>query len=316
MKGQGTHDRYAPPFLAEGSRGLLCGISAYLIWGGAFPLYFKALSEVPLLQIVAHRIVWSLVFLLFLNCGRWDGIRQALARRSLPLLMMTALLIATNWLLFIYAIVAGQILQASLGYFMTPLANVLLGRVFLRERLNPVQVLSLSLAMAGVLVSVIRFGSVPWIALVLALSFGFYGLLRKVVKADALAGLTVETALLAPLAGAYICFVAWRGDGVLFVSGLETDFLLVMAGVLTAVPLLLFAAAARRLRLTTIGFLQYIAPSLQFCLAIFVYGETFSGGQMVSFALIWASLFFYSWSAWRVVNPSRGKFSEKSPQSA
>ena len=303
------------PF-TEAGRGLLCGIGAYLIWGGVFPVYFKALGSVPLLQVVSHRIVWSLVFLLFLNCGRWEGIRRALTRRSLRILATTAILIAANWLLFIYAIVSGQILQASLGYFMTPLANVLLGLVFLRERLSRLQLLSLLLAASGVLVSILRCGSVPWIALILALSFACYGLLRKVVQADALAGLTIETALLAPIAGAYIVFVGVRGDGVFFVSGLSADFLLVMAGVMTAVPLLLFAAAARRLRLTTVGFLQYLSPSLQFCLAVFVYREPFSTVQLVSFTLIWISLFLYSWNAWRTLSDPQVKLSEKNPQAA
>jgi len=247
---------------------------------------------------------------MFLNCGRWEGVHRALGGRSLPILATTALLIAANWLLFIYAILAGQILQASLGYFMTPLANVLLGRIFLHEKLNRLQLLSLLMAAAGVLVSVVRYGSVPWISLVLALSFACYGLLRKVVKADALAGLTVETALLAPFAYGYMVFAAWRGEGVFFVFGMETYVLLMMAGVLTAVPLLLFAAAARRLRLTTLGFLQYLAPSLQFCLAIFVFDEACSEVLLASFSLIWSSLFFYSWDAWRSLIPSRLKFSE------
>lgn len=303
-------DRKAFTSFSEAGLGLFCGVGAYLIWGGLFPVYFKALGGVPLLQVVSHRIVWSLVFLLFLNCGRWEGFQRALGGRSLPILATTAILIAVNWLLFTYAIVAGQILQASLGYFMTPLANVLLGRVFLHERLNRLQLISLLLAAAGVLVSVLRYGGVPWISLALALSFACYGLLRKVVEADALAGLTVETALLAPLACGYMVFSAWRGEGVFFVFGMETYVLLMMAGVLTAVPLLLFAAAARRLRLTTIGFLQYLAPSLQFCLAVFLYGEAFSAVQLAGFSLIWASLIFYSWDAGRVLDGSLPKFSQ------
>ena len=282
--------------------GLCCGIGAYIIWGGIFPVYFKFLDTVPLLQIVCHRIIWSLLFLSLINCR--PGCYQALFAvfkdsRALQILLCTSLLIAANWLLFVYAIVSGQILQASLGYFITPLMNILLGLIFLQERLSRMQYFSLFLAVCGVSVSTWQHGGIPWIALVLALSFAFYGLLRKVVRANALTGLTFETALLAPLAGGYLLFCGWQGTGMFITSGPLISCLLLFAGILTAVPLLLFAIAARRLRMVTIGFLQYLSPTLQFLLAVLVFAEPFGGGQLLSFAFIWTALCCYSWSLWR-----------------
>ena len=308
-----THDHIADHSRLDAGLGLLCGFGAYLIWGGVFPVFFKELGSVPLLQIVSHRIAWSLVFLLlFLNVrrSRWQGVLQALGDgKSLLILATTAVLIAANWLLFIFAIVKGQILQASLGYFITPLMNVLLGLVFLHERLSRLQLVSLLLAAAGVGIATVRYEGIPWIALVLALSFACYGLLRKVVKADALAGLTVETALLTPVAVAYLLWAAWQGNGAFPAAGWKIDAFLVAAGVLTAVPLLLFAAAARKLRLATVGFLQYLAPTLQFLLAVFVYGEDFTALQLVSFVFIWSSLLCYSLDAWQTLAGQRKKIS-------
>ena len=295
------------PAHAEARTGLLYGVCAYLIWG-SFPVYFKAFGTVPPLQIVSHRIVWSLVFLMLLSFrpGRWDDIRRAVTdRRSLLILVTTAILIATNWLVFIIAVGRGQVLQSSLGYFITPFVSVLLGLIFLKEKLRRLQLVSLLLAATGVITLTLRYGSIPWTALTLALTFGSYGLLRKVVKTDALAGLTVETIVLAPLACAYLLVVAWRGEGAFLVEGLKINLLLMSAGVATAVPLLLFAAAARRLRLATIGFLQYITPTLHFLLAVVVYGEPFSSAHLTSFLCIWAGLICYSWDAWRALAAQR-----------
>jgi chloramphenicol-sensitive protein RarD len=300
-------DEPRAPSQAEAGTGLLYGVLAYLIWG-FFPVYFKAFGSVPPLQIVSHRIAWSVVFLLLLSLrpGRWGAIRTALSdRRSLLILVTTALLIATNWLVFIIAVGHAQVLQSSLGYFITPFVSVLLGLLFLKEQLRRLQLVALSLAAIGVITLTVRYGGIPWTALILATTFGSYGLLRKVVKADALAGLTVETILLAPLACGFLLYAAWRGEGAFLFSGLTVDLLLVSAGVVTAVPLLLFAAAARRLRLATIGFLQYITPTMHFLLAVIVYGEPFTSAHLASFLCIWAGLVVYSWDAWRALSAQR-----------
>lgn len=300
-------DELQAPSHAEAGTGLLYGVFAYLIWG-CFPVYFKAFGSIPSLQIVSHRIAWSVVFLMLLSFrpGRWGAIRTAMTdRRSLLILVTTAILIATNWLVFIIAVGHGQVLQSSLGYFITPFVSVLLGLVFLKEQLRRLQLVALILAAIGVITLTVRYGSIPWTALILAITFGSYGLLRKVVKTDALAGLTVETILLAPLACGYLLYAAWQGEGAFLKSGLTIDLLLMSAGVVTAIPLLLFAAAARRLRLATIGFLQYITPTMHFLLAVVVYGEAFSSAHLASFLCIWAGLICYSWDAWRALSAQR-----------
>jgi len=197
------------------------------------------------------------------------------------------------------------VLQSSLGYFITPFVSVLLGVIFLKEQLRRLQLVSLLLAAIGVVTLTVSYGSIPWAALMLAVTFGSYGLLRKVVTTDALAGLTVETILLAPLAGAFLVFAAWRGEGAFLTGGIKIDLLLMSAGVATSVPLLLFAAAARRLRLATIGFLQYITPTMHFLLAVIVYNEPFSPAHLASFLCIWAGLVCYSWDAWRALSAQR-----------
>jgi chloramphenicol-sensitive protein RarD len=301
-------DELQNPSHAEAGTGLLYGLFAYLIWG-CFPAYFKAFGSVPALQVVSHRIVWSVVFLTMLSLrpGRWNDLRVAMTdRRSLLILMTTAILIATNWLVFIIAVGHGQVLQSSLGYFITPFVSVLLGLTFLKEQLRRLQLIALLLAAAGVITLTLQYGSIPWSALILAVTFGSYGLLRKVVTTDALAGLTVETVLLAPLACAYLIYASWRGDGAFLTGDIQINLLLMSAGVATAVPLLLFAAAARRLRLATIGFLQYITPTMHFLLAVVVYNEPFTFAHLTSFLCIWAGLACYSWDAWRALCAQRG----------
>jgi chloramphenicol-sensitive protein RarD len=280
--------------------GLVCGVLAYLIWG-VFPVYFKFLGSVQSLQVVAHRVVWSLLFLFLLIAilRRVADVRAALkSGRSLLILVTTALLIAANWLIFIIAIDHAQILQASLGYFITPFVNILLGFLFLKERLRRMQLFGLLLATCGVILITVQYGRIPWAALTLALTFGSYGLLRKIVAVDALVGLTVETLLVAPIAVGYLIFVSYNGTGAFPFAGIKINSLLMFAGVVTAVPLLLFATAARSLKLATVGFLQYIAPTLQFLLAVLVYGESFTLSNLCSFILIWGGLCFYSVDAW------------------
>ena len=279
--------------------GLLFGLGAYLAWG-FIPAYFKLLTHVPPLTILAHRIVWSVAFLALLLTfqRKWGEVRGALrTRRTMLALLCSTALIAVNWYVFIWAIDHGQLLQASLGYFINPLVNVLLGVVVLRERLTRGQLAGLALATAGVVVMTVGAGGLPWIALSLAISFALYGLLRKTAPVAPLAGLSIETAILFPAAfllatGLLPLPGGHDADG----GGLSgrTLAMLSAAGVITAVPLLWFAAAARRLRLSALGFLQYLAPTCQFLLAVFAYDEPFSTRQLVAFALIWTALLAYT----------------------
>ncbi len=288
--------------------GVAFGLAAYFLWG-SFPVFFKALEGATPLEIVCHRIFWSVVFLLMLVTIRRQ-LGQIIVtlrnRQTLLTLCGSTLLIATNWLVFIYAVQHGEVLQSSLGYFITPLLSILLGFIFLRERLNSWQLFSVLLALIGVLNLAFHHGQFPWIALILATSFGLYGLLRKVAQVEAMIGLTVETLLLGPFALAYILYLTTQQESSFLVGTLRLDLLLPLSGVVTAIPLLLFVAAARRLQLATIGFLQYITPTLHFILAVGLYNETFTRGHLISFLFIWAGLGIYSsntiWksqTAWR-----------------
>ena len=271
--------------------GLLLGLGAYLLWG-VLPLYFKAIDHVGAMEIVAHRIVWSLFFLaaLVTVSGRWPAILAAVATpRVLMTLALTATLIAINWLVYIYAVVSGHVLEGSLGYYLNPLVNVLLGVVLLKERLSVFQKAAVGLAAVGVAILAAGAGDALWISLTLAASFALYGYLRKVAPVDSLEGLSIETAILAPLALGWIVWLQASGTGG-FLDTRGTDILLILGGAVTAVPLLLFTAAARRLPYSTLGFLQYIAPSLQFLLAVLVFGEPLTTAHIVCFAFIWTAL--------------------------
>jgi len=287
--------------LREARLGIAYGVACYAWWGLA-PLYFKAVKHVPATEVLAHRILWSVIMLIALV--RWkekgDLVRAAIAdRRTLLTLVATTALIAVNWLTFIWAIAHDQLLQASLGYYMNPLINVLLGALFLRERLRSIQWLCVALAGAGVTYLTVSGGKMPALAIILAVTFALYGLLRKTVRADALTGLLIETALLAPLSVGYLVLLFYKGDSVFGEHSRLTDLLLLAAGIVTATPLLWFSNAARRLRLTTLGFLQYIAPSLQFLLAVVFFGEAFTVVHKLSFACIWLALGIFTVDAWR-----------------
>ena len=273
--------------------GILYGIAAYASWG-VFPLYFKAVAGIPPTEVLAHRALWSFVMLAVIVgvLGRWKELWQELRSRKLFLLLtLSTLLIAANWLTYIYAVATGRVLQASLGYFISPLINVLLGVFFLRERLRSLASLSIGLALVGVLVLTALAGGVPWLALTMALTFSLYALVRKLMSVDGLMSLTVETLLMAPLALAFLGYLAAvggrqpEGPGILG--------LLMLSGPVTTVPLLFFGAAARRLRLTTMGIVQYLSPTLQFLLAVVVFGEPFSRAQLLSFACIWTAVVIY-----------------------
>ncbi len=279
--------------------GVLAGLAAYGAWG-LFPIYFKAVAHVPPFEVLAHRVLWAMPFTLALcwAMDRWRTLGAALgnpaARRTLA---VTCMVIAVNWFVYVWAIVNSRIMQASLGYYINPLVNVLLGVVFLGERLRGVQRVCVGLAAVGVGYITWHAGQPPVIPLVLALSFGTYGLLRKRAPVDALVGLCVECLFLYPLAVAYLGALLAQGRGSLVFGGMQTSMLLVFAGPLTSVPLIWFAAAARRLRLATLGFLQYVAPSLQLACAVFLYGEKFTHAHAVAFGFIWVALALYSWDA-------------------
>ncbi len=278
------------------NRGFLYGIAAYVIWG-FLPLYWKALQEVPAGEILANRIVWSFVFVMLLLAlrGNWRWLRPALKqRRVLLTFTATALLLGINWFTYIWAVNAGFVIETSLGYFINPLVNVLLGFVFLHERLRKGQLAAITLAVAGVLYLTFSYGAFPWIALTLAFTFGFYGLLRKTAPLGSSEGFALETAVLFLPALGVMGYLNQIGRGSFAQGSWQTSLLLMGVGVITAVPLLLFAAAARRITLTNIGLLQYIAPTIQFLLGVYVFDEPFGPERLVGFILIWTALIIYS----------------------
>lgn len=287
--------------------GALYGIAAYGFWG-LVPLYFKAVERVAPLEVLAHRVLWSVAFLAVLMVVRRNW-RTAIAavrdRRTLLILSATTVLIAVNWVTFIYAVAHDQVMQASLGYFINPLLSVLLGFVFLRERLRRWQQVSVGLAAVGVTYLALASGVVPGLALIMASTFGFYGLLRKIARVDTLSGLTVETSLLLAPALAFLVVQMARGQAAFGAGSARLDLLLMAAGLITAVPLLWFAAAAHRLPLATLGFLQYLAPTGHFLLAVLAFGEPFTHVQMISFGCIWTALVLYSADAVRNARPVR-----------
>ena len=272
--------------------GLAFGLIAYGAWG-FLPVYFKALAGVSPLLIVAHRIVWSLVLLVVLVSAfkGWAAVRNV-SRKSLITLAITALLIAVNWLLYVYAINSGHILAGSLGYYLNPLANILLGRFFLGEALSRRQWAAVAIAGFGVAVLAAGALATLWISLTLCLSFATYGLLRKQVAVDSVSGLTIETILLTPFALAYLLFAA-RGAAPVFGESSAQAMLLIAAGVVSTTPLLLFTEAARRLPYATVGMLQFIAPTVQFLLAVLAYGEPVTTAHAIAFAAIWSAVALY-----------------------
>jgi chloramphenicol-sensitive protein RarD len=279
---------------AASRRGFIYGVAAYGLWG-VLPIYFKLLEAVPPVDIVAQRVLWSIPVLAFLVSvtGGWTKVRQAFRERTTILLLIaSAALIGVNWVLYVYAVNSGHILAGSLGYYLNPLANVLLGRLVLKERLTKLQWVAVAIAAAGIAVLAVQALSQLWISLTLCASFATYGLVRKVAPVDALPGLTIETLLLAPLSLAWLVFSLAAGNHSFGISTNDT-LLLALAGLVTATPLLLFTAAARRLRLSTLGMLQFLAPTFQFVIAVFVYGEPFTRSHAIAFAAIWSALAIY-----------------------
>ncbi|XGJ91635.1 EamA family transporter RarD [Serratia marcescens] len=280
-------------------QGIFFALAAYFMWGIA-PAYFKLIQQVSADEILTHRIIWSFFFMLALiTLGRnWPKVRAACQnRKRLLLLAVTALLIGGNWLLFIWAVNNHHMLEASLGYFINPLVNVLLGMLFLGERFRRMQWVALALAFTGVLVQLWQFGSLPIIGLGLAFSFAFYGLLRKKIAIDAQTGMLIETLWLLPVAAAYLFLFADSPTSHLSANPWSLNLLLVAAGIVTTVPLLCFTAAATRLRLSTLGFFQYLGPTLMFLLAVTFYGETVGQDKLVTFGFIWAALILFTLDA-------------------
>ena len=278
------------------NKGIIYAAGAYIIWG-LLPLYWKALSGVPAGQILAHRIVWSLVFVGIILALRhnWSWLRGAIRKpRLLLTFALSGSLLAVNWFTYIWGVNAGFIVETGLGYFINPLVNVLLGYLVLKERLRPAQWLALSVALAGVLYLTFSYGAFPWIAMTLATSFGIYGLIRKTAPLNSAEGLFLETAVLFLPALGYLLLMETRGAGDFAHTDISTTLLLAGAGIVTSVPLMLFASGARRISLTSLGLLQYIAPTLQVMIGVFVFGEAFGPARIVGFGLIWLALGLYS----------------------
>jgi chloramphenicol-sensitive protein RarD len=283
--------RAIDPVSVEGGNGSLFALAAFGFWG-LTPIYYKLLPHVPPVEVLAHRVVWSVVFGgVFVTLSRsWPAVRAALGNgRTLRALALTASLVSINWLIYIWAVVNDQVMSTSLGYYINPLVNVLLGMLFLGERLGRARTLAVALAAIGTASLAFEVGGLPWISLSLAFSFGFYGLIRKRLGLPPLAALFVETLLVAPLALLALGWFSFQGQSA-FGTDLRTSLLLVLAGPVTLLPLLWFAEAARRLPLITVGFFQYLAPTLTFLLATLVYGEPFTPAWAVTFVLIWSGL--------------------------
>jgi chloramphenicol-sensitive protein RarD len=286
-------------------QGVIFGISAYGLWG-LIPLYFKAVGSVAPFEVLAHRAFWSFILLAVILrcCGRWGELWRQLHNVKIALMLVTtSALIATNWLVFIYAVKTQQVVQSSLGYFMNPLVNVFLGVVFLQERPRPCQMLSIALGILGVLVLTSLVGQFPWIAMVLALSMGFYGLLRKMMPVDSLMGVTVETLVMTPFALGYIGYLGSTHQN--SAGSWGTLGLLTLSAPATTIPLLLFGGAARRLQLSTLGFLQYLTPTMHFLLAVVAFREPFTSAHVISFGCIWTAVLIYTIDSLRTVQKNR-----------
>lgn len=286
---------------SESARGYAAAVGAYAMWGLVAPIYFKSVGAAGPAEIMAHRILWTVVVMaaLVFAVKSWDDIRRTVdTPRKLRVFALTTVLVTANWSIFVWAISQSRLVEASLGYFINPLINVALGVAFLGERLSRGQMVAVAVAGAGVLVMMEEAGVFPWLSLSLALSFGFYALMRKKEAVDPLTGLLAETALLLPLALGYLAwlgpagqFLGAAGDGV-------TGWLLLLAGPMTAIPLALFMYAGRRLTMSTLGLLQYIGPTGQLLLGVFLYGENFTGAHAVAFACVWSALAIYTGDAW------------------
>jgi chloramphenicol-sensitive protein RarD len=277
------------------SKGVWNGLAAYALWG-FFPIYWKLLHEVSALEVIGHRISWSFLLLIvvILLTRQWKNFRTAaLSPKVVGIYFLAGVLLTINWLIYVWGVNSGFIVETSLGYFINPLISVLLGVLFLRERLRSMQWVAVALAAAGVLYLTLTYGRPPWIALSLAASFGTYGLVKKLAPLGSLYGLTLETALVFPMALIYLVFMGTTGTGAFLHQGVLIDILLIGTGAVTSIPLLMFASAARQIPLTMIGILQYIAPTLQFLIGVFLYHESFDQSRFIGFSLVWLALIIF-----------------------
>jgi chloramphenicol-sensitive protein RarD len=281
-------------------KGVIYAVAAYVMWGLA-PMYFKLIDFIAAPEILVHRIIWSFALLIIITgvIKKWTAVQQVIKQpRTLLILLGSSVLLCCNWGLFIWAVNNDRILDASLGYYINPLLNVLLGVLFLGERLKRLQVAAFTLAAIGVLIQVIGFGSVPWVSLILATSFAFYGLIRKTIAVDSLTGLLIESTVMLPLAFIYWINFADSSAVNMMDNSWTLNLILIIAGVVTTAPLLCFIAGAKRIQYTTMGFLQYIGPSIMFVQAITLYDESVGADRWLTFAMIWLSLIAYSWHSY------------------
>ena len=277
------------------NKGTWLAVGAYSIWG-FLPVYWKLLKHVPALQLLGHRIGWSfiLLFLFLLVSQRWDSFRKAInSPRVLRTYLVAAILIGINWLTYVWAVNAGYIVETSLGYFINPLVSVLMGVIILKETIRTWQWVAIAIAAIGVLYLTVSYGTIPWIALTLAFSFGFYGLMKKTAPLNSINGITLETGILFLPSLGWLIFADLSGDGAFLNTGWVSDILMVAAGLVTTVPLLMFASAAKLIPLSMVGILQYIAPTIQFLIGVLLYHEPFTSYRVVGFTIVWFALIIF-----------------------
>lgn len=276
------------------NKGILNGLAVYVMWG-FFPIYWKYLHSVPAVQVIGHRIGWSFLLLItiILISRQWNDFRSVLKPKVIGIYAIAAILLTVNWLVYVWGVNAGFIVETSLGYFINPLLSVSLGVLFLRERLRPAQWFPVAIAAIGVIYLTAVYGRLPWIALTLAFSFGIYGLVKKLAPLGPLYGLTLETGIVFPVALIYLLMVEFSGTGSFLHTDALTNILLIGAGAVTTIPLLLFASAAKQIPLSMIGLLQYVAPTLQFLIGVFIYKEPFDRAHFIGFGIVWVALVIF-----------------------
>ncbi len=277
------------------NKGILNGIAAYALWG-FFPIYWKFLHQVSAFQVIGHRISWSFILLIIiiLLTRQWKDFRSAaLTPKIIGIYAIASVLLTINWLVYVWGVNAGFIVETSLGYFINPLLSVLLGVIFLRERLRSTQWIPVAIAAAGVIYLTVVYGRLPWIALSLAFSFGFYGFVKKLAPLGSLYGLTLETGIVFPIALIYLLVVELNGTGAFLHESTSTTTLLIGAGAVTTIPLLMFASAAKQIPLSVVGLLQYIAPTIQFLIGVFLYKEPFDQSHLIGFGIVWVALIIF-----------------------
>ncbi|ACB84451.1 EamA family transporter RarD [Natranaerobius thermophilus] len=296
----------------EAKKGVFLGLSAYILWG-LLPLYWDLLDQVPAEQVLAHRIFWSCFFVGFIVCinKNWRMVGNIFkSRRNLAITLLAAVVISANWFTYIWGVQANRVVEASMGYYINPLVAVMLGVLVLKEKLSTTKKISVAIATLGVLVMTFSYGQFPWVALVLAFTFAFYGLIKKTIPVDPIPGLFLETAILAPIVLAYLTFHEVQGTGALGDAPLHLILLLMGAGVATSTPLLLFSMAARKVKLSTVGFMQYISPTLSLYLGVFIFNEPFTSIHLFTFGCIWIALALYTWDSVKTYRESRNMKAE------